>query len=206
MSQGQRPQYREDEELRSGNGPVVRPVRSPSTQVQINHHDEPLQSQESKFLHVTSDFKPVDMVSRQLIRSHVMRNYGQEKNKKTNSLTSPTSVEVVSARDKLKGRWRLGAGEPIGGQQATTWPKSKGKMASSSRRSSQQSTKDEIVLELKDVHDSPSNRMTQLVTKNVVSILPRFSIEQFQCHQVDPFKAAPVNTSNRTNRLFHFCK
>ncbi|KAE9966982.1 hypothetical protein BLS_006647 [Venturia inaequalis] len=101
-----------EEALTGGNASVLLPVlRNPNSVVLIDQPDEPVSPPGYEFLHVRGDgFKPVDVASRKLIRSHVMRNYFQEKNKKAGSNdSSATSAETVNSRDKLKGRWRLGA-------------------------------------------------------------------------------------------------
>ncbi|TID15077.1 hypothetical protein E6O75_ATG08330 [Venturia nashicola] len=104
--------------------------------------------------------KSADVVSRKLIRSHVMRNYFQEKNKKSSSNdSSATSAGTVNSRDKLKGRWRLGAAEVADGRPPAPRRKSSTKTTTSSssggtsRRSSQQ-----VVPVLEDTAEELWNR------------------------------------------------
>jgi hypothetical protein len=202
------------------NAPIVLPVRGPNSVVPIDQPDEPVPPPDYEFLHVSGDgFKPVDATSRKLIRSHVMRNYFQEKNKKSNNDSSTTSAETVNARDKLKGRWRLGAAESSDGRPPAPRRKSSNKTTTSSssggtsRRSSQQIPLDEAPEEFGDRYDPLTDRscttqpFPQLVTRDDLAMIPSFSIEQFQCSQVEPFNVLPIETSRRgVNRIVHFCK
>jgi hypothetical protein len=204
------------------NDPIALPLRhGPNNVVPIDQPDEPVPPPDYEFLHVSGDgFKPVDVASRKLIRSHVMRNYFQEKNKNTSNVSSATSAETVNSRDKLKGRWRLGAAETSNGRPPPTpRRKSSNKTTTSSssggasRRSSQQIPLDETIEEFGDRYDPATDRscttqpLPQLVTRDDLAMIPNFSIEQFQCSQVEPFNALPIDTSRAsTNRIVHFCK
>lgn len=201
---------------------VVLPVRRfPNSVVPIDQTDEPVPPPEYEFLHVSgAGFKPVDVASRKLIRSHVMKNYFQEKNKKSSNDSSTTSAETVNARDKLKGRWRLTAAEAADGRPPAPRRKSSTKTTTSSssggtsRRSSQQiPVLEDTAEEFGDQYDPITDQscMTQtfpeLITRDDLAMIPTFSIEQFQCSQVEPFDALPISTSRpSTNRIVHFCK
>lgn len=202
---------------------VVLPVRHiPNNIVPIEQSDKPVPPPDYEFLHVSGDgFKPVDVASRKLIRSHVMRNYFQEKNKKSsNNDSSATSAETVSSRDKLKGRWRLGAADAADGRPPAPRRKSSIKTTTSnsssntSRKSSHQiPLLDDTAEEFEDRYDPITDRscttqpFLELITRDDLAMIPTFSIEQFQCSQVEPFNSLPISTSRpSTNRIVHFCK
>lgn len=209
--------------LTGENASVVLPVRrNPNSVVPIDQPDEPVPHPDYEFLHVSGDgFKPVDVASRKLIRSHVMRNYFQEKNKKSNHDSSATSAETVNSRDQLKGRWRLGAAEAKNGRPPAPRRKSSSNKTTTSstsggtsRRSSQQIPDlDDTAEEFADRYDPITDRscttqpFPELITRDDLAMIPTFSIEQFQCSQVEPFNALPISTSRpSTNRIVHFCK
>lgn len=151
-----------------------------------------------------------------------MRNYFQEKNKKSNHDSSATSAETVNSRDKLKGRWRLGAAEATNGRPPAPRRKSSSNKTTTSstsggtsRRSSQQIPvlDDDTTEEVEDRYDPITDRscttqpFPELITRDDLAMIPTFSIEQFQCSQVEPFNALPISTSRpSTNRIVHFCK
>ena len=210
-----------EEVLTRENAPIALPVRrGPNSVVPIDQPGEAVPPPDYEFLHVSGDgFKPVDVASRKLIRSHVMRNYFQEKNKKSSNDSSVTSAETVNSRDKLKGRWRRGAAESSAGRPPAPRRKSSNKTTTSnssggaSRRSSQHLPLDEAAEEFGDRYDPITDRscttqpLPQLVTQDDLAMIPSFSIEQFQCTPVEPFNVLPIDTSRTsTNRIVHFCK
>jgi hypothetical protein len=212
MSGGRRVSEQKDV-ARKGNGrPIVLPVRGPNQLVSTEQPDasEAATSQppEYEFLQVTGEFKPVDVASRRLIRSHVMRNYFQEKNKKSNSQSSASSAETVQAKDKLKGRWRLGsASQAEGGEPSTPRRRSKGNAVLSRRNSEQCPSRDSR--KNSDTID-PALLNNQLITRDDFTPLASTpSLELFQTYRLDPFDTLPVqgrDGGDGLNRVLHFCE
>jgi hypothetical protein len=186
--------------LDNGEEPIVLPVRQPGPAAQ-----PAVPAAEYEFLQCTGDFKPVDVASRRLIRSHVMKNYFQEKRNQANTLSSASSASTVNSRDKLKGRWRLGTakqqedGQPL--------PQRRGSKASaSSRKNSQQINQDadapRATTELLD----PSEAHRRASTSQIEHLMRRNTLlEQFEAHRIDPFNALPIQTGKRVDRLMNFC-
>jgi hypothetical protein len=180
--------------------PIALPVRLP---VPVEQPAAP----EYEFLQCTGDFKPVDVASRRLIRSHVMRNYFQEKRNQANTLSSASSASTVSARDKLKGRWRLGNTKQQEEGQSSAQRRGSKASASSSRKNSHQSTTVDspgaTTLEL--LNPAETNRRAS--TSQIEALISRSTIlEQFEAHRIDPFNALPIRTGKRVDRLLSFCK
>lgn len=207
------------EALTGENASLMLPVRrNPNSIVPIDRPDEPVPPPEYEFLHVHGDgLKPVDVASRKLIRSHVMRNYFHEKNKKSGGNdSSATSAETVNSRDKLKGRWRLGADgrPPAPRRKSSTKTSNSSSSGGTSRRSSQQiPVLDDTAEEFADRYDPITDRscatqpLPELITGDDLAMRPTIPIEQFQCSQVEPFNVLPISTSRRsTNRIVHFCE
>ncbi|KAE9966372.1 hypothetical protein EG328_008987 [Venturia inaequalis] len=207
-----------EEALTGGNASVLLPVlRNPNSVVLIDQPDEPVSPPGYEFLHVRGDgFKPVDVASRKLIRSHVMRNYFQEKNKKAGSNdSSATSAETVNSRDKLKGRWRLGAVDgrpPAPRRKSSTKSTTSTSSGGTSERSCQQfPVLEDTAEEFGDRYDPITDRscttqpFPELVTRDDLAMRPAILIERFQCSQVEPFNALPISTTRpSTNRIVHF--
>lgn len=166
---------------------------------------------EYEFLQCTGDFKPADVASRKLIRSHVMRNYFQEKRNQANVLSSATSASTVSAKNKLKGRWRL---EPSHAKESKRLDESSGQRrdsavsrggskttATASRKTSRGEDVEESVelLNPLNTYEVQRSESYELVSQRVV-------LEQFEASPWDPFNALPVKTGGRVDRLLTFCK
>jgi hypothetical protein len=179
--------------------PIALPVRQP---MPVEQPAAP----EYEFLQCTGDFKPVDVASRRLIRSHVMRNYFQEKRNQANTLSSASSASTVNARDKLKGRWRLGNTTQHEEGQSSTVRRGSKASASSSRKNSQQSNQvDSPRATVELLNPAEVNRRAS--TSQIEALMSRSTVlEQFEAYRVDPFNALPIPTSKRVDRLLNFCK
>lgn len=162
---------------------------------------------EYKFLQLNEGaYKPTDSAARKLIRSHVMRNYFQEKGTHSEDISLANSASTVNAKDKLKGRWRLGKQPlPIATKQVTE--EKGGKQADSSQLGPR------ILSTLQQVQKSPlppellSHNTRTLPSQNDIIVSTAPHLEMFQASVRDPFDSMPVAASNpRTNRLMHFCK
>lgn len=177
---------------------------------------------EYEFLQCTGDFKPVDVASRRLIRSHVMRNYFQEKRNQANGLSSASSASTVNAKDKLKGRWRLDpplstSKESIQSNDLTT-----PRRASTNRRDSAVSRRESKLST--STSGSRKNSREEAVSEERVVLLNSFeshgneksgldgltpwnlALEQFEASSWDPFNTLPMKTGKRVDRLLTFCK
>jgi hypothetical protein len=189
-------------DMDKGERPIVLRVRRP---MPVEQPAAP--APEYEFLQCTGDFKPVDVASRKLIRSHVMRNYFQEKRHQANTQSSASSASTVNARDKLKGRWRLGATkQQDDGQSSTQRRGSRASASLPSRKNSQQSIPPNTTRDTSELlGTAEANRRAS--TSQVEALIRRSSVlEQFEAHRIDPFNALPIQTSKRVDRLMSFCK
>lgn len=173
------------------------PVEQPSVQGHV--------VSEFEFLQCTGDdFKPVDVAARRLIRSHVMKNYFQEKRTQANTLSSASSASTVNSRDKLKGRWRLDSSK----QQEDSAQRrgSKNGTSSSPPKNSQQSAQDgssSDATELLSGHALESGR----ASSQIKALTQRSDLlERFQANRIDPFNCLPIQTGKRIDRLMSFCE
>lgn len=161
---------------------------------------------EYKFLQLNEGaYKPTDSAARKLIRSHVMRNYFQEKKTQSEDTSLANSASTVIAKNNLKGRWRLGK------QSATA----DGKQVDESK-----ATKHNKLLQEHDdrLPQAGANKYPLLHAEHPFVLSSNGSdsdgsplntppLEIFQVNVRDPFDSMPIATSNpRTNRLMHFCK
>jgi hypothetical protein len=162
---------------------------------------------EYRFLQLSEgDFKPSDSAARKLIRSHVMRNYFQEKRTQSEDTSLTNSASTVIAKNKLKGRWRLGK-QPLPVEPKRVIERKEVKDAERAQKCSRTPSAAE------EVQHSPlsiehSSYFTQISTYDNGAILPKTPhLEMFQASVRDPFNSMPVAASNpRTNRLMHFCE
>jgi hypothetical protein len=181
-------------------GPMVLRVRQP-----IPAEQSAAPGPEYEFLQCTGDFKPVDVASRKLIRSHVMRNYFQEKRYQANTLSSASSASTVNARDKLKGRWRLGPTKQQEHGQSSIQQKGI-KAGASSRKSSQKSIFSDDAKATTQA-SGPADVSRRASTSQIEEMMrSSICLEQFEAHRIDPFNALPIKTSKRVDRLMSFCK
>jgi hypothetical protein len=181
---------------------VELPVRGAS--ISVTGGSTPLPISEYRFLQLNEgDYKPTDSASRKLIRSHVMRNYFQEKKIQSEDTSLANSASTVNSKDKLKGRWRLGT-------QVLSVAQVREKGAEDTERSQQDLLASTA---LDEVHQQPlplelvshSARTSATLNGALRDRAPH--MEFFQANVRDPFDSMPVATSNpRTNRLMYFCK
>jgi hypothetical protein len=158
-----------------------------------------------QFLHCEKDFKPVDIATRQLIRSHVMHNHFQEKGSSATLLSSISSASTVSAGKNLKRRWRLSQSSTV--QRSSTSQNEK-KLDDSSlavkndeRFQTTKNIPEGTVDQLKPQVAGGRDILSQIGTSAVISNV----LEQFETHRLNPFNSLPITTGKRVDRLVNFC-
>ncbi|KAF2423725.1 hypothetical protein EJ08DRAFT_440158 [Tothia fuscella] len=171
--------------------------------------DVPGQASDFEFLQCTgNDFKPFDVTSRRLIRSHVMKNYCQEKRSQATTLSSASSASTMNARNKLKRRWRLdSSSKMLDDVQSNTQQRPSKTCSSASRGNSQQSrSRGELGEPLGSVESDKAQRRRFGVSMSQLEelTLRHTTLEQFQAERIDPFNTLPVQTGKRVDRLMSF--
>jgi hypothetical protein len=162
---------------------------------------------EFEFLQCTGDdFKPVDVAARKLIRSHVMKNYFQEKRTQANTLSSVSSASTVSSRDKLKGRWRLDSSKQQEDAASRRGSGTSPSSSSSSRKNSEQSTQDEAYGDATDLLSPRAQHKGESFSQLAALTQRNTFLEQFQANRIDPFNCLPIQTGKRVDRLMTFCE
>lgn len=186
-------------QVRSGNEVSRRSIELPGPGM-LTGVESIVSAPEYEFLQVNEGrYKPADTASRKLIRSHVMRNYFQEKKAQTNGVSSANSASAVIAKDKLKGRWRLGKQELPGDEPQPRRPKP--------GEASQRAPVPHSPSVTSYKFPPPLDYLENGWASSEKLILYTSPLEQFQANIIDPFDSLPVATSgHRTNRLVHFCR